>query len=142
MEPVNFHVYHFWNHWIQTHCAGPDFNIYVCTSLRRRSCPTSNFHHIQSSRSPVRLLLSEAKPSYVHILNFKATWSEFQKASQTVTKQDKAKFHILKFKTTLSEFQKPCQTVAMEGKAELHIYNLINTNSSDSVRRSCVRQHT
>ena len=28
--------------------------------------PTSEFHHIQSSRCPVRLLLSEAKPSYVY----------------------------------------------------------------------------
>ena len=36
---------------------------------RRRpvpSRPTSDFYHVQSSRSPVRLLLSEAKPSYVY----------------------------------------------------------------------------
>ena len=30
------------------------------------SRPTSEFHHIQSSRYPVRPLLSEAKPSYVY----------------------------------------------------------------------------
>ena len=30
------------------------------------SRPTSEFHHIQSSRCQVRLLLSEAKPSYVY----------------------------------------------------------------------------
>ena len=36
----------------------------------------------------------------------------------------KAKLHILDFKTTWSEFQKPCQTAAMQGEAELCIYNL------------------
>ena len=30
------------------------------------SRPTSDFYHVQSSRSPVRPLLSEAKPSYVY----------------------------------------------------------------------------
>ena len=42
-------------------------NIHFCPSLRRRclSRPTSKFHHIQSSRCPVRPLLSEAKPSCI-----------------------------------------------------------------------------
>ena len=36
----------------------------------------------------------------VCILDFKTTWSEFQKASQTATEQGKAKLRILDFKTT------------------------------------------
>ena len=50
------------------------FDIHVRPSLwQRPSRHTSDFYHVQSSRSPVRPLLSEAKP----ILNFKTTWSEF-----------------------------------------------------------------
>ena len=60
--------------------------------------------HGQSFKIPVRLLLREAKPSYVHILDCKATWSEFQKPCHTATEQGKAKLHILDFKTTWSEF--------------------------------------
>ena len=41
----------------------------------------------------------------VRILNFKTTWSEFQKASQTATERGKAKLGILNFKNTWSEFQ-------------------------------------
>ena len=36
----------------------------------------------------------------VRILNFKTTWSEFQKASQTATEQGKAEQLIFDFKTT------------------------------------------
>ena len=36
----------------------------------------------------------------VSILDFKTTWSEFQKASQNNTEQGKAKLRILNFKTT------------------------------------------
>ena len=46
----------------------------------------------------------------VRIFNFKATWSEFQKGSQTATEQGKAEQYIFHFKTTWSEFQKPSQT--------------------------------
>ena len=60
----------------------------------------------------------------VRILDFKTTWSEFQKASQTATKRGKAELHILDFETRWSEFQKPCQTAAVRGEAELRIYNL------------------
>ena len=40
----------------------------------------------------------------IRILDFKTTWSEFQRATQTATMQGKAKLHILDFKTTWSEF--------------------------------------
>ena len=39
----------------------------------------------------------------VRILNFKTTWSEFQKASQTATEQGKTKLCILIFKITWSD---------------------------------------
>ena len=58
----------------------------------------------QSSKIPVRQLLSEAKPSYVHILHFKATWSEYQKPCHTATERGDAKLRILDFKTKWSEF--------------------------------------
>ena len=53
----------------------------------------------------------------VRILNFKTTWLEFQKASQTATKRGKAELCIIEFKTTWSEFQKPSQTATERGKA-------------------------
>ena len=36
----------------------------------------------------------------VRILDFKTTWSEFQKASQTATERGEAELRILDFKTT------------------------------------------
>ena len=39
-------------------------------------------------------------------------------------RRGEAKVRILDFKTTWSEFQKPYQTAAMRGEAELRIYNL------------------
>ena len=56
----------------------------------------------------------------VRILDFKTTWSEFQKASQTAAERGEAELRILNFKTTWSEFQKPHQTAAMRGKGKLH----------------------
>ena len=49
----------------------------------------------------------------LRILNFKTTWSEFQKPSQTTAKHCVTKLHILDFKTTWSEFQKPSQTTSV-----------------------------
>ena len=39
--------------------------------------------------------------------------------SQTAAERGKAKLHILDFKTTWSEFQKPSQTAAEQSEAEL-----------------------
>ena len=118
---------------------------------RPRPCPRPPKKlHIQSSRSPVRPLLREAKSSYVYlilkktwsefqmssqttatrgeaelrILNFKTTWSEFQMSSQTTATRGEAELRILNFKTIWLEFQKPCQTAVLRGEAELRIYNL------------------
>ena len=60
------------------------------------------------------------------------TRSEFQRASQTATKQGEAKLCTLYFKTTWSEFQKPCQTAVTQGEAELRIYNLKKTSPPQS----------
>ena len=46
----------------------------------------------------------------VRILNFKTTWSEFQKASQTATKRGNAELPILNFKET-SPLQSRSQAV-------------------------------
>ena len=46
----------------------------------------------------------------VHILNFITTWSEFQKASQTATKQGNAELRILYFNET-SPLQSRSQAV-------------------------------
>ena len=55
---------------------------------------------LEHPQTPVGLLPPRAKPRYLRILDFKTTWLEFQKASQTATERDKAKLPILNLKTT------------------------------------------
>ena len=62
-------------------------------------------------QTPVRLL--PPRQSQGRILNFKTTWSEFQKASQTATERGEAELCILNFKTICSEFQISCQSAVM-----------------------------
>ena len=64
----------------------------------------------------------------LRILDFKTTWSEFQKQSMTAAEQGEAELRILDFKTTWSEFQKPSPLAAMRGEAELRMYNLKKTS--------------
>ena len=52
----------------------------------------------------------------VHILNFKTTWSVFQKESQTATEQGEAELPIFNFEITWLEFQKHIQTTKREAK--------------------------
>ena len=49
-----------------------------------------------------------------------------------------AEVRILDFKTTWSEFQKPCQTAAMQGEAELGTYNLKKTSPPQSWSQAVV----
>ena len=70
---------------------------------------------------------SEQGNAELRILDFKTTWSEFQKPSQTATEQSEAKLRILNFKTTWSEFQKPSQTTTEQGEAELRILDFKTT---------------
>ena len=67
------------------------------------------------------------------ILNFKTTWLEFQKASQTATELGKAEQCIFNFKTTWSEFQKHSQTATERGEAELSILDFETTWSVGQV---------
>ena len=64
---------------------------------------------------------SQTPAAKVRILDFKTTWSEFQKACQTATEQGEAELHIIDFKTIWSEFQKACQTATERGEVKLHI---------------------
>ena len=59
----------------------------------------------------------------VLILNFKTTWSEFQKASQNATKRGNAKLRIFNFKTTWSEFQRPSQPTTEQGRVKVCLFN-------------------
>ena len=43
----------------------------------------------------------------LRILDFKTTWSEFQKASQTAAERGEAELHILDFKNSWSEVPEP-----------------------------------
>ena len=49
------------------------------------------------------------------------------KLSGGTAERGKAELRILNFKTTWSEFQKPSQTAAERGEAELRILNLKTT---------------
>ena len=84
------------------------------------SRPTSDFYHVQSFRSPVRPLLSEAKPSYVYSI-LRPHGQSSKKSSLTAAERGEAELHILNSKTTWSEFQKPSQTAGEQGEAKLHI---------------------
>ena len=63
----------------------------------------------------------------MRILDFKTTWSEFQKASQTATERGEDKLRILNFKTTWSEFQKPSQTATEQGEAKICVLDFKTT---------------
>ena len=63
----------------------------------------------------------------LRLLNFKTTWSEFQRTSQTAPERGEAELSILYFKTTMSEFQKPSQTATEQGEAKLRILDFKTT---------------
>ena len=81
------------------------------------------------------------------IFDFKVTWSEFQKPSQTAAKRGKAELRIFDFKTTWSEFHKPIRLLLSKAKPS-YIYSILKPHgqssitSPESVQSSCVRQHT
>ena len=72
----------------------------------------------------------------VCILNFKTTWSEFQRASQTAAERGEAELRILNSKTTWSEFQMPSQTAPAEVKPR-YVYSILKPHGQSS--RSPVR---
>ena len=69
----------------------------------------------------------------LRILDFKTTWSEFQKLSSMLpAMQDEAELRMLDFKTRWSEFQKPYQTALRQCEAERSIFNLKETSPPQS----------
>ena len=65
--------------------------------------------------------------SLARYFDFKTTWSEFHKPSQTATERGEAELRLLYFKTTWSEFQKGSPTAAERGKAKLRIFDFKTT---------------
>ena len=72
----------------------------------------------------------------VCLLNFKMTWLEFQKTSQTAPEWSEAELCTLYFQTTLAEFQKPSQTATERGEAELRIPDFHGQIPKCQVKRS------
>ena len=63
-------------------------------------------------------------------------------AKSDCSRRGKAEVRILDFKTTWSEFQKASQIATERGEAELRIYNLKkDITSPESVPSSCVLAH-
>ena len=54
---------------------------------------------------------AERGEAELRILDFKTTWSEFQKPGQTAAERGEAELRIIDFKTTWSEFKKPNETI-------------------------------
>ena len=100
------------------------FDIHVCPSLRRPSSaslssvcpvpsrPTSNIHHIQGSRSPVRPLLGEAKPSCVYLILKPHGQSSRQKpdAKSGCSRRGEVEVRILNFKNHMVRVSSPPQS--------------------------------
>ena len=75
----------------------------------------------------------------VLILNFKTTWSESQKASQTAAEGGEAKLCILNFKTTWSEFQKPVRPLLSEAKPS-YVYSISKPHGQSFRKPNCCSQ--
>ena len=69
------------------------------------------------------IITAERGEAKLRILDFKITWSEFQKASLTAAERGEAELRILDFKTSWSEFQKPSQTATEQGKVKVCLFN-------------------
>ena len=76
---------------------------------------------------------AERGEAELRILDFKTTWSEFQKASPTAAERGKAELRILDFKTTWSEFQKASHLTFKELPFKCF------STSPELVQSSCVR---
>ena len=97
------------------------YDIHVYLSLRHpaASRPTSDFYYVQSSRSPVRPLLSEAKPSCVYSI-LKPHGQSFKRPVRLLLCEAKPSY-------VYSILKPPGQTAAERGKAEPGILNFKTT---------------
>ena len=59
----------------------------------------------------------------IRILDFKTTWSEFQKPSQTAASKAKPSCVYSILKPHGSDFQKPIQTTTEQGKFKVYLFN-------------------
>ena len=133
------------------------------------SRPTSNFYHVQSSRSPVRPLLSKVKPSCIYsnlkphgqssISPYKLLLSEAKpsciytilKPHSQRSRSDQLGHYCARqrliFKPHGQSFRGPVRPLLSEGKPS-YAYSILKPHgqssitSPESVQSSCVRQHT
>ena len=94
------------------------FDFHVCLSFRRASVrKLAPFLAVVSKNVPNKSCL-------VCVMSEKyAFWVTLRPQSDRCHR-GKAEVRILDFKNTWSEFQKPSQTATVRGKAELYMYNL------------------
>ena len=126
LVPLNLHNY---------------FNIHVCLSLRRRrrrrrpsSRPTSDFYHVQSSRSPVRPLLSEAKPSYVYSI-LKPHGQSFRNPVRPLLSKAKPSCVYSILKPHGQSFRRPVRPLLSEAKPS-YVYSILKPPGHSSRSRS------
>ena len=85
--------------------------------------------HSQSFRWQVRLLLSEVKLSYVYLIL--KPHGQSSRGQVRPTERGEAKVRILDFKTTWSEFQRPSQTALAKAKPRC-LYSILKTHGQSS----------
>ena len=107
-----------------------NYNIDACPSIQwcvMASWPTSKFYHIQSSRSPVRPLLGEAKPSCVYSI-LKPHGQSFRRPVRPLLSEAKPSY-VYSILKPHGQSSRANQTAAERGKAELHILNFKTISS-------------
>ena len=118
---------------------------YGVVRRRRRhitSRPTSDFYHVQSSRSPVRPLLGEAKPSCVYWI-LKPHGQSFRRPVRLLLREAKLSYMYWILRSYGQNFENPCQTTATQGEAKpSYIYTILKKRSHpQSISKAvvCVR---
>ena len=103
-----------------------------CSRQGLAAVPLLNFKTTWSEfQKPSKSDCSRRGKAGVCILNFKTTWSEFQKSSQTAAERGEAELRILELKTTWSEFQMPSQTAPAEVKPK-YVYSILKPHGQSS----------
>ena len=102
------------------------------------SRPTSNFYHVQSSRSPVRPLLSEAKPSYVYsILKPHGQSSKRQVWLLLSEAKPSCVYSILK--PHGQSFRRPVRLLLSEAKPS-YVYSILKPHGQSFRNPNCCSQ--
>ena len=114
-------------------------DIHICLSIRclssiRPSHPTSEFHHIQSSRSPVRPLLSKAKPSYVYSI-LKPHGQSSRSPIRPLLGEAKPSCVYLILKPHGQSFRRPVRLLLSEAKPS-YVYSILKPHGHSPRRQS------